>query len=223
LAYTFWRNADATTVLSNPGAVEAGTYYIKATNQKNCSAVKAVVVSNHAAKAGRITASGPTIICADQSVTLSATEGTSYQWFRNDTAIAGARERQHITSLAGIYSVAINDGTCTIRAENTIRVQYGSCLPAPKTGVYVPSAFTPNGNGENDVLRPLLYNIRTLNYFRVFNRWGQVVFQTNAIGSGWDGKINGVLQPTETYTWILECTDNNGKQIKESGRTLLLR
>ena len=223
LEYTYWRNADATTALNNPGAVEAGTYYIKATNQKGCSAIKAVAVTMHNAKPGRITASGTPIICADQSVTLMATEGASYQWFRNDTAIAGARERQHITSLAGIYSVAINDGTCTVRAENTIRVQYGSCLPAPKTGVFVPSAFTPNRNGENDVLRPLLYNIRSLNYFRVFNRWGQVVFETNKIGSGWDGTIKGVLQPTETFTWILECTDNNGTIIRESGRSLLLR
>ena len=102
-------------------------------------------------------------------------------------------------------------------------MQYGSCLPAPKTGVFVPSAFTPNRNGENDVLRPLLYNIRSLNYFRVFNRWGQVVFETNKIGSGWDGTIKGVLQPTETFTWILECTDNNGTIIRESGRSLLLR
>jgi gliding motility-associated-like protein len=156
-------------------------------------------------------------------VTLTATNGSSYQWYRNDTAIAGATDSRYITSLAGVYSVRINDGMCTVPAANTIRVQYGGCIPAPETAVFVPSAFTPNKNGENDVLRPLLYNVNSLRYFKVFNRWGQEVFQTNVIGRGWDGTIKGVPQPTETYTWILECTDNNGKIIKQSGRSLLLR
>ncbi|MBD0289192.1 MAG: gliding motility-associated C-terminal domain-containing protein, partial [Flavisolibacter sp.] len=60
-------------------------------------------------------------------------------------------------------------------------------------------------------------------YFKVFNRWGQLVFQNNTIGKGWDGTFNGIQQPTEIYTWILECIDNNGKTIRQSGRSLLLR
>jgi gliding motility-associated-like protein len=68
-----------------------------------------------------------------------------------------------------------------------------------------------------------LHNIASLGYFKVYNRWGQMVFQTNVMGKGWDGTINGVQQPTETYTWLLECTDNDGNIIKLSGRSVLIR
>ncbi|HEU4903502.1 MAG TPA: gliding motility-associated C-terminal domain-containing protein, partial [Flavisolibacter sp.] len=223
LAYTFWTDSSATTAVANPTAVTGGTYFIKATNKEGCSAIKPVVVTVHTLIPGRISASGPTNICPDQSVSLTASSGMAYQWYRNDTAIAGATEAVYLTSLAGVYSVKINDGTCTAFASNTIQVVFRDCTPPPDTNVFVPSGFTPNTNGANDVLRPLLYNIATLAYFKVYNRWGQLVFQTSAIGKGWDGTIKGVAQPTDAYTWILECTDNNGKKIKQSGRSLLIR
>jgi gliding motility-associated-like protein len=68
-----------------------------------------------------------------------------------------------------------------------------------------------------------MFNIQELVYFKVFNRWGQMVFQTNEIGKGWDGTLKGVPQPTETYTWILQCIDVDGNIIKQSGRSLLIR
>ena len=55
------------------------------------------------------------------------------------------------------------------------------------------------------------------------SRWGELVFQTNTIGKGWDGNIQGVQQPGETYTWILACIDIGGKVIKQSGRSFLIR
>jgi gliding motility-associated-like protein len=68
-----------------------------------------------------------------------------------------------------------------------------------------------------------MYHIQELRYFKVYNRWGQQVFQTSVIGKGWDGMINGLPQPAETYSWILECKDVNGNTIKQSGRSLLIR
>jgi gliding motility-associated-like protein len=62
-----------------------------------------------------------------------------------------------------------------------------------------------------------------LKYFKVYNRWGQLVFETNTIGSGWDGTIKEVKQPVETYSWILECTDIRGNKLKKSGKSLLIR
>lgn len=222
LVFTFWTDSSAMAAVTNPAAVTAGTYYIKATNKDGCSSIKPVVVTLHNQTPGRISASGPTTVCSDQTVTLTASSGTAYQWYRNDTAIAGATKAAFVTSLAGVYSVKINDGTCSVFASNTIQVAFRDCS-LPDAEVFVPSGFTPNRNGANDVLRPLLYNIATLDYFKVYNRWGQLIFQTNVIGKGWDGTIKGVPQPTEAYTWILECSDSNGKKLKQSGRSLLLR
>jgi gliding motility-associated-like protein len=87
----------------------------------------------------------------------------------------------------------------------------------------VPKAFTPNGDGVNDLLRPIVQNIVSLKFFRVYNRWGQLVYETKTIGQGWDGTFNGQRQPVETYTWAVEGVDADGKTIKASGKSLLIR
>ena len=88
--------------------------------------------------------------------------------------------------------------------------------------VNVPTAFTPNGNNVNDRLRPL-GNIGKIDYFRVYNRWGNMVFQTNKIGDGWDGNYKGVGQQSDTYTWIFSGQMTDGQSIKISGKTVLIR
>ena len=89
--------------------------------------------------------------------------------------------------------------------------------------VFVPKAWSPNGDGHNDVLRPLVQNIRELKYFRVFNRWGELVYETNIIGLGWNGIYKGKLQVIDTYTWTCEAISNCGNVIKKSGNSALLK
>ena len=88
--------------------------------------------------------------------------------------------------------------------------------------VYVPTAFTPNGNNINDRLRPL-GQIGKIDYFRVYNRWGNMLYQTSVIGDGWDGTYKGLMQQSDTYTWILLGKTPDGKPIKQSGKTVLIR
>lgn len=77
--------------------------------------------------------------------------------------------------------------------------------------VSVPNAFTPNGDGKNDYLYPLnAYNTTNLE-FQVFNRYGQLVFETRDWTKKWDGRINGQPAETGTYVWMLMYTDGSGK------------
>ena len=62
--------------------------------------------------------------------------------------------------------------------------------------IFVPTGFTPNGNGLNETLQPFFAGIKSLDYFSIYNRWGERVFTTRTQGQGWDGKIRGALQPT---------------------------
>lgn len=89
--------------------------------------------------------------------------------------------------------------------------------------VYIPTAFTPNGNNNNDLLIPYPVGIKQLNYFRVFNRYGQLIYSTKQFGTGWDGKINGKLQPVGTYVWMLQAVNLLGQIINKSGTTILLQ
>ena len=103
-----------------------------------------------------------------------------------------------------------------------VKVSPGNNNNNNKVKVHVPTAFTPNGNNVNDRLRPL-GNIGRIDYFRVYNRWGAIVFLTNIIGDGWDGRYKGVLQASDTYTWVLVGQMLDGQPIKLSGKTLLIQ
>jgi gliding motility-associated-like protein len=92
-----------------------------------------------------------------------------------------------------------------------------------KTEILVPSAFSPNGDGQNDMLIPFTFGIRSLSLFKVMNRWGQIVFETKELGRGWDGNYRGSPQPPESYTWVVEGIDVTGKTIRKSGGSLLVR
>jgi gliding motility-associated-like protein len=89
--------------------------------------------------------------------------------------------------------------------------------------IYVPRAFSPNNDGTNDVLKPILVGIQTFHYFTVYNRWGNIIFTTTDPNQGWDGTFKGVPQPVETYLWIAEGIDENGKKIVAKGMTSLVR
>jgi gliding motility-associated-like protein len=89
--------------------------------------------------------------------------------------------------------------------------------------IYVPRAFSPNGDGVNDLLKPILVGIQTFQYFTVYNRWGNIVFTTTDANQGWDGTFKGVPQPVESYLWIAQGIDTNGKKIVAKGMTSLVR
>jgi gliding motility-associated-like protein len=93
----------------------------------------------------------------------------------------------------------------------------------PEREIYVAGGFTPNGDGKNDVIIPKLVGIKTLRYFKVYDRWGQLMYQTNIEGQGWDGKFKGIPQPLETYVWIAEGIDLDDKVVKRSGDFILFR
>jgi gliding motility-associated-like protein len=89
--------------------------------------------------------------------------------------------------------------------------------------VFVPSGFTPNKDGKNDVLRPLLRGLKDLRYFKIFNRWGQQLFQTNSEYGGWNGLVNGHAVETQTVVWVVEAVGVDDKVYKKSGTTVLIR
>ena len=91
------------------------------------------------------------------------------------------------------------------------------------TDIYVPSAFTPNGDGLNDILRPLGTVIERLDYFRIYNRYGQLIFETSNLSKGWDGTYKGERQTTGNYIWILKARDRKRAIITMKGNVILIR
>lgn len=90
--------------------------------------------------------------------------------------------------------------------------------------IAVPNAFTPNGDGKNDYLYPLNGNLTSSLEFQVYNRYGQLVFETRDWSKKWDGTIGGKPQPTGTYVWMLHYTDGgSGKSFFLRGTSVLIR
>jgi len=91
--------------------------------------------------------------------------------------------------------------------------------------IYVPKAYSPNGDGQNDRLYPIPVGIKEMTVFRIYSRWGSLLFDNKAAtaSTGWDGTFNGKLMPIGTYTWIAEGIDDDGNIIRRSGNTVLVR
>lgn len=92
-----------------------------------------------------------------------------------------------------------------------------------KIEIYVPSAFSPNDDGFNDYLRPYLMGFKNVRYFKIFNRAGQLVFQSITDRPGWNGKLNGYVQDSQVVVWMIEAEDVDGIIHRRKGTTLLLR
>ena len=93
----------------------------------------------------------------------------------------------------------------------------------PKVEIYVPTAFTPNKDGLNDILLPTGMGLKEFRYFRVYNRWGQLLFQTTAEGRGWDGRINGVEAASQVVVWSVEGLGLDGQTHQREGTSMLIR
>lgn len=118
-----------------------------------------------------------------------------------------------------IYSVKVTDAHGCFERINTYTVYI-----EPKSSLDVPTAFTPNGDGINDLINVDGWGIRKLKYFKVFNRWGELIYETSDLNSGWDGIYKGVPQNMETYIYQAEAeTYTDTEPIKKTGYFKLLR
>jgi len=89
--------------------------------------------------------------------------------------------------------------------------------------IYVPTGFSPNNDGKNDKFTPFPVGMKSYNYFRVFNRWGQLVFSTTKLNDGWDGRFGGTEQASGVYVWMIEGLTKDNRIISKKGTVMLIR
>lgn len=88
---------------------------------------------------------------------------------------------------------------------------------------YVPNAFTPNNDGRNDVFRVIAAGVPKLEFFIIWNRWGQEVFRSPELPGGWDGNWQGHPSPAGTYVWMVQGVDYTGRRFSRKGTVTLIR
>jgi gliding motility-associated-like protein len=189
----------------------------------NCYALDTMVINS---VLGRLltNVTSNEIIPYGSTVQLNADNEVFYHWIPNDGSIDNPNINNPIAEplVTTTYTVwGMDQYGCVDSAYVTITVD--SSLHE-----FIPSAFTPNGDGLNDAFRPLGLSYQKLVEFRVFNRWGQQVFYSNNIKNGWDGTFNGVPQDAGVYNYIVIVSrpgseNHEGTNVVYKGDVTLLR
>lgn len=169
-----------------------------------------------------VSAGNDTAVIAGQPLQLNATGAVAYQW-----SPQGVLSATNIPNPVAIFSISSEDTRYKVvgfseegcRDSAFINVKVFRTPPT----IFVPTGFTPNNDGLNDVVRPIAVGIRSIEYFSIYNRWGQLLFTTRINGQGWDGKVNGQLQATNTFVWVVKAIDYTGAAYFQKGVVTLIK
>ncbi|MBK8088223.1 MAG: gliding motility-associated C-terminal domain-containing protein [Chitinophagaceae bacterium] len=152
-----------------------------------------------------------TTLCYNELLVLNAASpvADTYLWSTNvtDSAIT--------VNTAGTYSVLV-ENRCGIAGDD-IKVLYEDCANI----IFVPNAFTPNNDRLNDVLKAKAYFKVDEFSMKIFNRWGQMIFSSNSLHTGWDGTVKGQQAPPGMYTWVIQYKRSN-KVYNQKGTVLVI-
>ena len=150
------------------------------------------------------------------------TFGTSVLWepsaYLNNPAVVNPLFTAP-SELEQLYTIRIKTAAgCITKDEQPVKV-------IKEVKVYVPTAFTPNNDGKNDFMKPIMLGIKELKYFRIYNRGGQLVYDYNynSNQNGWDGKIGGIPQSTGVYVWMFRGTGWDKRTYTQKGTLALIR
>ncbi len=195
---------------------ETTTFYLTATdNTSGCTGKDTVVISKHPIPA--VTVSPETVLIkARESIHLAASGAVSYQWlpgkWLSDNTLPDpvAYPRAPVT-----YTViGRNEFGCYDSAHVRIAIV---------EDYFIPNAFTPNGDGLNDVFKIENIGYQGIGAFQVFNRWGELVFEGYEAGAQWDGTCNGRDAPAGTYFYYIILNAPDGSSKVHKGNVTLLR
>lgn len=145
--------------------------------------------------------------------------------FANQAIWSPATNLDNPKSLTPVFK-GITPQTYTIQlttAHGCVTIDTQEVKTLKKIAIYVPNGFSPNGDGINDYLRPTLTGFKSVTSFKVFNRWGQLVFQMSSDRPGWDGRVNQLPQDSQVYVWTIEAIDVDGVIHQDHGTTVLIR
>ena len=207
--------------ITDPGHSVA--YQLQVTDAAGCRSVAADTVVVTVLPQAVVFAGDDTSIVRGQPLQLHAvdvngTGFTTYSW-TPATGLDNSAIPNPLASVDGniVYSVTASTSQgCDATASVKITVYTNA-------DIYVPGAFTPDGNGHNDILRLIAIGMKEVKYFVIFNRWGQEVFHTANAAEGWDGRFHGDPMMAGAYVWAAEATDVSGRTILRKGTVLLIR
>jgi gliding motility-associated-like protein len=168
---------------------DGGLYRMVATNDYQCGEAREIGIVVNPSPEFRL--SYADTVCWGQPLMLDPGEFASYLWQDGSTF------NSMVAYEPGVYWVNVTDDKGCRGVDSVSLIP---CL----IELLIPNAFTPNGDGLNDVFKPIFRGFEpSLYHMQVYSKWGQLVFETNDMEKGWDGTINGVLCSPDSFTYII--------------------
>lgn len=208
----------ATPVASPPATTK---YTVKVSDGSGCSAYANVTIALRDSVL-RAAFAGPSVACPrDVVVFVDSSVGkiASWRWELGGEVFDGKVPPSQAYPRVGEYAIRLvvtDSAGCADTVSSVLK-------SVPNCFIAVPGAFSPNGDGVNDYLYPLDAYKATNLVFRVFNREGEMVWETRDWTKKWDGRVGGRTLPPGVFVWTLQYTDEKGKPVALKGTTVLLR
>ena len=215
------------TALSNPGIAAplafpttSITYSVTVSNGNTCSGTSTVAITVNPMPTNPTVSSYQSIV-QGSSVQLSATGGSSYTWTPPTGLDNPLAENPNASpTVTTLYSVLISTAQgCKVTDTVTVFVTPDICNGK---NIFVPNAFSPNGDNENDRLAVRGECLSAV-HFQVFDRWGECVFDSTDMNASWDGTYNGQPMNDGVYIWVVDASFTTGDRVKLKGNVTLLR
>jgi gliding motility-associated-like protein len=191
----------------------SGTYVL--TIRDSCDQTTSAVFTIRYPDSLMVTLGSDTTLCLGDTLFVSPqVTGGDYTWMWLD----GYPDWERVLYEAGLYVLQLTDACGNIYLDS-LALSLESCAPCK---VEIPNLFTPNGDGSNDIFRLVtecpLPNAR----MKIYNRWGQVLYEGHPVQPGWNGEFQGKAQPMEVYAYVIEYSDTiEGVKVLRGDVTLL--
>jgi len=211
---------------ATPTAVQlpgSAVYALRVTNIYGCLSLNTDTMT--------ITVTRPALVYVGRDTTLAT--GQQMPMFAADVNNIGfieyewsPKEGLNNPFIANPVATAQKDISYTVTARNArgcTATDYLKIRVLNGPDIYVPNAFSPNGDRLNDFLKAIPAGIRDFHYFRIFDRWGRIVFNTTNYLNGWDGKLKGNAQVNGTYVWMAEGVDYRGNTVQRKGTVTIVK
>ncbi|MEJ7625293.1 MAG: choice-of-anchor L domain-containing protein [Ferruginibacter sp.] len=199
------------------------SYYLKVKDFNGCESLKEDTVKVTVTQAVKIFAGNDTIVALGQPLQLNGKQlgdstVTRFSWFPS-LGINNANIADPIVLIDRDMTFILTGKTqMNCEGSDAIKIKV---YKGPE--IYVPTVFTPNNDGTNDLLKAIAVGMKEYRYFKIFNRWGIPVFSTKDFSKGWDGRTNGGILIPGTYVWMAETVDYKGNVIFRKGTTSILQ
>jgi gliding motility-associated-like protein len=221
-SYSYWKDQAATVAILLPKYITiSATYYIKATTPSGCSFVKPIGIT---VKPGPdFTITDPAAVTAPATVNLlnaaNSMHDYQYSFWLDNNASKELSDPSSVTRSGIYYIKALDTAGCFViqPVHVTVIIPYHPVIKYP-------NAFSPNKDGVNDRFRIDIVGNITYKTFKIYDRWGKLVFETKDPTEYWYGEQNGTPLPVGTYYWVMELVNNNNQDFyRKTGTITLLR